>query len=81
MCGDEDRWIYLIMMNNCISREGLPEAVQGRMYSAIQGRGAFRRFRDMIIKMGIEQVWYDFKADTYKRKAARWCEEKGIEYE
>ena len=61
--------------------EGLPEAVQGRMYSAIQGRGAFRRFRDMIIKMGIEQVWYDFKADTYKRKAARWCEENGIEYE
>ena len=61
--------------------EGLPEAVQGRLYSAIQGRGAFRRFRDMIIKMGIEQVWYDFKADTYKRKAVRWCEENGIEYE
>lgn len=61
--------------------EGLPDAVHGRMYSAIQGKGAFRRFKDMVIDMGIEQVWYDFRDDAYKRKAARWCDENGIEYE
>ena len=60
---------------------GMPEGVQGRMYSAIKGKGAFRRFKDMIIDMGIDQMWYEFHDDAYKRKAAQWCEENGIEYE
>ena len=60
---------------------GMPEGVQGRMYSAIQGKGAFRRFKDMVNDMGIEQLWYEFHDDAYKRKAARWCEENGIDYE
>lgn len=61
--------------------DGMPEAVQGRMYQAIQGKGAFRRFKDMVNDMGIEQTWYDFQNDAYKRKAIRWCEENGVEYE
>ena len=52
-----------------------------RLAAAIQGRGAFRRFKDAVIKMGIDQEWYDFQAAAYKHKAARWCEENGIEYE
>lgn len=60
---------------------GMPESVQGRMYDAIQGRGAFRRFKDMVIDMGIEKQWYDFHDEVYRQKAAQWCEENGIEYE
>jgi hypothetical protein len=60
---------------------GMPEGVQGRMYDAIQGRGAFRRFKDMINAMGIEKSWYDFHDDVYRQKAAQWCEENDIEYE
>ena len=52
-----------------------------RLLSAIQGRGAFRRFKDAVIKMGIDQEWYGFQADAYKRQAIRWCEDNGIEYE
>lgn len=52
-----------------------------KLASAIQGRGAFRRFKDTVIRMGIDQEWYDYKAAAYKRKAARWCEENDIEYE
>lgn len=52
-----------------------------RLASAIQGKGAFRRFKDSVIKLGIDKQWYDFHADAYKRKAARWCEENDIEYE
>ena len=51
------------------------------MYSAIRGKGAFRRFKDWVIDMGIEQLWYDYRDDAYKRKAAQWCEENRIEYE
>ena len=49
--------------------------------NAIQGKGAFRRFKDSVIRLGIDQDWYDFQADAYKRKAARWCEDNNIEYE
>lgn len=59
---------------------GMPEGVRGRMYQVIQGRGTFGRFRDMIQKMGIESVWYDFRDSAYKRAAIRWCEENGINY-
>ena len=31
--------------------------------------------------MGIEQKWYDFQADAYRRKAIEWCEEHGVEYD
>ena len=59
---------------------GMPEGVRGRMYQAIQGRGAFGRLRDMIQEMGIESVWYDFRDSAYKRAAIRWCDENGINY-
>ena len=59
----------------------LSGAAHDRLSSAIQGRGAFRRFKDAVIKMGIDQEWYDFQADAYKRKAIRWCEDNEIEYE
>ena len=52
-----------------------------RLASAIQGKGAFRRFKDAVIRMGIDKQWYDFQADAYKRKAARLCEDNDIEYE
>lgn len=32
-------------------------------------------------KARIEQLWYDFRDDAYKRKAIRWCEENDIAYE
>ena len=52
-----------------------------RHSSAMQGRGTFRRFKDAVIKMGIDQEWYDFQAGVYKRKAIKWCDDNGIEYE
>ena len=52
-----------------------------RLSSAIQGRGAFRRFKDAVVKMGIDQEWYNFQADAYKSKAIRWCEDNGIDYD
>ena len=52
-----------------------------KLASAIQGKGAFRRFKDNVIRLGIDKQWYDFQANAYKRKAARWCEDNDIEYE
>ena len=61
--------------------ETLSGTAHDRLDSAIRGRGAFRRFKDMVYDLGMDQQWYDFQTAAYKRKAARWCEENGIEYE
>ena len=61
--------------------ETLSGAAHDRLDSAIRGKGAFRRFKDTVYDLGMDQQWYDFQAAAYKRKAARWCEENGIEYE
>lgn len=52
-----------------------------KLVRAIQGRGTFRRFKDTAFDLGIDQQWYAYQADAYKRIAARWCEENDIEYE
>ncbi|MCD7923021.1 MAG: UPF0158 family protein [Clostridiales bacterium] len=56
-------------------------AIRNELMNAIRGRGAFRRFKDGINYHGIEQQWYDYQADAYKRIAIRWCREEGLEYE
>lgn len=52
-----------------------------KLACAIRGKGAFRRFKDTVNRLGIAQEWYDFQEAVYNRKAARWCEENGIEYD
>lgn len=59
----------------------LPGAARDKLKSAIQGKGAFRRFKDGIRRMDLEEEWYDYQAAAYKEIAARWCEDNGIAYE
>ena len=51
-----------------------------KLECAIRGRGAFRRFKDMVDRMGISQQWYDFQAEYYRKLATQWCREHGLEY-
>lgn len=46
----------------------------------IQGRGAFRRFKDAIHEYGIQDEWYKYKEDALVDIARQWCEEHGIKY-
>ena len=47
---------------------------------SINGRGAFRRFKDTIIRFNLEDSWYTFRDKAYARVARRWCEENDVEY-
>lgn len=57
------------------------QKMQAELYHAIQGRGAFRRFKDKIRYEGIEQNWYDFQNESYRKFALLWCEENHIRCE
>lgn len=61
--------------------ETLSGAAHDSLSYAIRGKGAFRRFKNTVYNLGIDEQWYSFQEDAYKRIAAEWCEENGIEYE
>ena len=45
------------------------------LLTAIEGRGAFRRFKNSVIKLGIEEAWYNYKDQCYLAFAKEWAEE------
>lgn len=57
------------------------QKLQMELYRAIQGRGAFRRFKDKIRYAGIEQQWYDYQNNAYREFALRWCKKNNIRCE
>ena len=48
---------------------------------ALSGRGAFRHFKDTVIRFGIEKNWYAFRDKEYLHVAREWCVENDVEYE
>ena len=85
---DEEGWIrapnhwdideYGIMVD-------FAEAVPNRRKSellcdALDGKGAFRRFKDTLDRLGLDDEWYAFKKLAYIEIARQWCEEHGLDY-
>jgi len=48
---------------------------------ALEGKGAFRRFKDTLHRVGLTEQWYAFKHDAYVELAREWCEENEIPYD
>jgi aminoglycoside 6'-N-acetyltransferase I len=47
---------------------------------ALEGKGAFQRFKDTIYRVGLNDEWFAFKRDAYIDIAREWCEENDIPY-
>jgi hypothetical protein len=54
-------------------------AERGELADAIRGRGAFRRFKDTIRRLGREQAWYAHRDAALEEIARDWLEENGFE--
>jgi hypothetical protein len=58
------------------------EHLQELLNVAIQGRGAFRRFKDVLARHpGEQQQWFDFQAARLDARAREWLAEEGCEPE
>mgnify|MGYP006302984517 CR=1 FL=1 len=55
------------------------EALREKLLDAIQGRGAFGRFKDRIHEAGVAEEWYAFRDGRFRRIALDWCEAHGLE--
>jgi len=51
------------------------------LHRLIQGKGAFRRFKDYCFEANIIQDWYKFKEQKYKEIAIEWCKQNNLKYE
>jgi len=70
---------YEIMQDFCLSVDDLNMSEE--LYYGIKGSGAFRRFREMIRRFGIEDDWYKYRDEALKQIAIHWCNENGIVFE
>ncbi|WP_245208108.1 UPF0158 family protein [Sediminibacillus dalangtanensis] len=68
---------YSIMEDFCYRQ---PENTRDKLLSVIRGRGAFRRFKDTIIDLDIEDHWFAFRDQAFKQIAKEFCEDNNIEY-
>ena len=54
--------------------------IKNNLRKLIQGKGAFRRFKDYCFEMDIIQDWYKFRDERYKEIAIDWCKQNELEY-
>jgi len=62
--------------------ESLPDKLQRHnLLLALQGKGAFRRFKDTLIRFDIEKKWYDYRELEFIDIALEWCRFEGLKIE
>ncbi|WP_163103219.1 UPF0158 family protein [Peribacillus alkalitolerans] len=69
---------YEIIEDFCLSVSDLEK--RNLLLNAIQGKGAFRRFKDKIIDFDIEDQWYSYRDERYKEIAIDWCKVNNVNY-
>lgn len=52
---------------------------QDVLAGAIQGRGAFRRFKDKLYDLNLEKQWYQYRDEAYEKIARQWSERHKID--
>lgn len=54
--------------------------ISNNLQRLIQGKGAFRRFKDYCFDENIIQDWYKYRDERYKEIAIEWCKENELKY-
>ncbi|TCP23467.1 uncharacterized protein UPF0158 [Scopulibacillus darangshiensis] len=50
------------------------------LFDALDRRRPFRRFKDAVIQLGIEDEWYKFEDAFFRQEIKDWIELKGLSY-
>ena len=69
---------YQIMESFCYEIED--EALKNKLLNLIRGRGAFRRFKDLVTDKGIDRDWYQYRGSALIQIAREFLEEKNIPF-
>lgn len=66
-----------IELSEIIERLELAD-MEWALYRAIDGRGAFRRFKNQLYRFGLEKEWYQFRDKYFEQIAREWCLENDV---
>lgn len=69
---------YRLMERFC--RQETDDQLRGKLLRAIEGSGAFRRFKDLVHASGRVEAWYACRDGAIEELAAEWLEANGIGY-
>ena len=69
---------YSIMQNYCFSIED--EAIRRESLDGISRKGAFRMFKNLIYRYGMENNWFEFRDEAFKKIAIGWLDEYDLPY-
>jgi hypothetical protein len=47
---------------------------------SLKGKGAFRRFKDTLLDLDIQDAWYEFRRQEFEQIAMEWLEAEKIPY-
>ena len=67
---------YQIMENFVNSLEDKDAACE--LLHAMQGKGAFRSFKEKVNLLSLEDRWYNHREEAYEKIAVEWCVKNGI---
>jgi len=60
------------------AREFLPDDYD-EVHHIFSGRGAYRRYKDLLVRRGALERWYDFSNKAEEAALREWCVENGID--
>jgi hypothetical protein len=69
---------YEIIEDFCLTVSN--QRKQEPLLRAIRGKGAFRRFKDKIIDLEMEDEWYSYREEHFKQIAIEWCQDNEINF-
>lgn len=69
---------YEMMEDFCLTVND--QRKQSSLLLEIKGKGAFRKFRDKLIEFEIEDQWYSYRDERYKKIAKEWCQDNNVNY-
>lgn len=69
---------FEIMKDFAYSRD---EEQENQLLDVLYGPKSYRRFKDKVYHLGIEQDYYDFRDKKLLEIAKNWCETHQIDYE
>lgn len=75
-CASIDEW--KLMRNFALTLDESPTA--DALLDALVERGAFRRFKDVLVRANLLEAWFRYRAERYREVAIAWCEEHGLAY-
>lgn len=58
----------------------IPGPYQDKLLDALQGKGAFRRFREAVNRLNITEHWYTYRDSRLRREIRTWCDVMGIDW-